>query len=105
MRGVRKPRSVRAMRGRISYAAHVRNDASSEDWLEPTEVAELLGVPLRTVQESLRDDALRAKWWEPVINGHATKGWGVKPLTRTTRYRLRRWAVERLADDPPTDPS
>jgi crotonobetainyl-CoA:carnitine CoA-transferase CaiB-like acyl-CoA transferase len=91
------------VRRTIFYAAHVRNDTSGEDWLEPAEVADLLGVPLRTVQESLRDEDLRAKWWETVVDGRTVKGWGVKPLTRTTRYRVRRWAVDRLADDPPED--
>lgn len=92
---------MRAVREPIPYTPHVRNDTSGDDWLEPADAADMLAVPLRTVQESLRDDTLRARWWEIREGGKTLKGWGVKPLTRTTRYRVRRWAVERLLDDPP----
>jgi hypothetical protein len=81
----------------------MRDDSapSSEDWLSPREISELLDVPLRTVVASFTDSELRARWWELEVEGRRVAGWRTKPLVRRTEYQARRWAVDRLAEHNP----
>lgn len=82
-------RTIRAMRG-----GRGGDVAADDDWLGVREIAEVLEVPVRTVQRSFADPAIRGRWW--VVDGEPV--WRTKPLTRRTEYQARRWAVVRLVD-------
>lgn len=87
---------MRAVRTAIFYTADVRDDTSGEDWLSPREAAEMLEVSVRLVQQSLSDETQRARWW-----GQQGDGWRFVPLSRRTRYQVRRRAVEHLINQTP----
>jgi hypothetical protein len=88
---------------RIVHDMHADDAPSSEDWLSSREIAELLDVSLRTVQNSFADPARRAQWWEPEISDQRVRAWRRKPLTVRAEYQARRWAVDRLAEQGQTD--